>query len=127
MGGKEGFVLVYISSGGGAGKGGLLLSALPFAIALCLLHRGGGVDLCNLALLLAAAVGLAHVAAQLCRGDVDAGLVGCALVGLARERLEVVAVGGVAELLDVGVVDLQAELLELDLDAAEDLALWLEG
>lgn len=48
-------------------------------------------------------------------------------MGLARERLEVVALGGVAELLDVGVVDLEAELVELALDVAEDAPLWWVG
>lgn len=83
----------------------------PLDVALRLLDGGVGVDLCDLALLLALAVGLADVSAQLGRGDVDAGLVGGALVGLAREGLEVDRVGGVAELLEVGVVDEEAELV----------------
>jgi hypothetical protein len=47
------------------------------------------VDLCDLPLLFALALGLAYVAAQLGLGDVDAGLVGCALVGFAGEGFEV--------------------------------------
>lgn len=98
--------------------------ALPFTVSFCLLHRRRGVDLGDLALLLAPAIGLAYVSAQLCRGDVDTCLVGRTFVRLSCQGLKVVAVGGVTELLDVGVVDFQAELVELALDVAEDLALW---
>lgn len=96
---------------------------LPLAIPLRLLHCCEGVDLGDLTLLLASAVGLADISAKLCTGNVDTSLVSGALVGLTRQGLEVVAVGSIAEFLDVGVVDLQAELVELALDVAEDLTL----
>lgn len=76
---------------------GLGLRALD--VALGLLDGGLGVDARDVALLLALALGLADVAAELGLGYVDAGLVGGALVGLAGEGLEVDRVGGVAELL----------------------------
>lgn len=95
------------------------------AVALRLLDGRLGVDLGDLALLLALALRLADVALELGLGDVDACLVGRALVGLSREGLEVAAVGRVAEFLDVGVVNLEAELVELTLNVAEDAALWL--
>jgi hypothetical protein len=59
------------------------------------------VDLCDLALLLALALGLADVAAQLSLGDVNASLVSGSFMGLAAERLEVDRVGGVFELFDL--------------------------
>lgn len=70
-------------------------------VALRLLHGRLGVDLGNLALLLAAALRLADVALELGLGDVDAGLVGRALVGLAGEGLKVDRVGGVLEFFDL--------------------------
>ncbi|KAK5635075.1 hypothetical protein RRF57_010787 [Xylaria bambusicola] len=92
-------------------------------VSVRLLHGRLGVDLGNLTFLLTASVGLADVSAELGVCDVDTGLVRGALVGLLRERLEVRGADGVFELLDVGVVDLEAELVELALNVAEDAAL----
>jgi hypothetical protein len=57
--------------------------------------------------------------------DVDTGLIDSTLVGFAGQRLEVVGLRGIAEFLDVGVVDLQTELAEFALDVLVDLLLEL--
>jgi hypothetical protein len=58
-------------------------------------------DLCNLALLLALALGLSDVTTQLGLGDIDPGLVACTFVRFTAQRLEVVRAGRVLELFDL--------------------------
>lgn len=60
-----------------------------FDVALCLLDGSLGVNLCDLPILLTLALGLSDVTAELGLGDVDSGLVGGALMSLAREGFEV--------------------------------------
>jgi hypothetical protein len=59
------------------------------------------VDLCDLALLLALALGLADITAQLCLGYVDTSLICGAFVGLAAEGLKVDGVGRIFEFFDL--------------------------
>jgi hypothetical protein len=68
-------------------------------VTLRLLDGRFGVDLGNLTVLLTLALGLTNVTEELGVGDIDTGLVGGTLVGLAGERLKVDGVGGVLEFL----------------------------
>lgn len=96
---------------------------LPFTVPFCLLHRRSSIDLGDLTLLLASTIGFADVSTQLRGSDINTCLIGSTLMRLSRKRLKVVAVGCITQLLDIGVVDFQAELVELTLDVAKDLAL----
>lgn len=82
------------------------LACLPFTVSLCLLYSCSRIDLGDLSLLFASTICLTYVSAQLCRSDVDTGLVGSTFMRLACKGLEIVAIGRIAQLLDVSVINL---------------------
>jgi hypothetical protein len=65
---------------------------------------------------------LANLTTHASLSDIDFGLVGCALVGFAAQECEVLGTRSILELLDVGVVDAETELVQFALNTCESLS-----
>jgi hypothetical protein len=81
------------------------------ALSLCILDGCLSIDLGDFTVLLSDTLDLSYITLALDFGDIDTGLVNITLVGRAGQRIEVVGIGCIAELLDVGIVDLETELV----------------
>jgi hypothetical protein len=88
---------------------------------LCLEDGGLCFDLRDLLFGLTFPSSLTDFTAHASFGDVDSCLVGRSFVCFARKEGEVLGAGGILQLLNVGVVDAQTELVEFILDVFDDL------